>query len=81
MKRRDVGAEKSSWLPSITLDDVTFSSMVEKWERENGHSVDPLESLRKKCNECNCDPCECEEEWNSVEEISSETESSMEEIS
>ena len=45
--------------------------------------LSPLEKLRgwKTCEECNCDPCECEEEWNSVEETSSETESSMEEIS
>ena len=51
--------------------------------------LSPLEQLRgwkepevELCNECDCEPCECEEEeWNSVEEISSETESSMEEIS
>ena len=46
-------------------------------------TLSPLEKLRgwKTCEECNCDPCECEEEWNSVEETSSEIESSMEEIS
>jgi hypothetical protein len=44
--------------------------------------LSPLEKLRKKtCEECNCDPCECEEEWNSVEETSLETESSMEDHS
>jgi len=43
----------------------------------------PLEKLRgwKTCEECNCDPCECEEEWNSVEETSSTTESWMEDHS
>ena len=43
----------------------------------------PLERLRgwKDCEECNCDPCECEEEWNSVEETSSETESLKEDHS
>lgn len=50
--------------------------------------LSPLEQLRgwkepepelEPCNECECDPCECEEEWNSVEETSSETESSTEE--
>ena len=47
-------------------------------------SLSPLEQLRgykEPCEECECEPCECEEEWNSVEETSSETESSMEEIS
>lgn len=41
----------------------------------------PLERLRghKICEECNCDPCECE--WKSVEETSSETESSTEDLS
>ena len=57
MKRRDVGAEKSSWLPSITLDDVTFSSMVEKWEREKRvvqifepHAIKSTQSIDR------CDP-------------------------
>jgi hypothetical protein len=47
-------------------------------------SLSPLEQHRgykEPCEECNCEPCECEEEWNSVEETSSEIESSMEEIS
>ena len=56
-----------------------FEGIEEPVEETLSH----LEKLRgwKTCEECNCDPCECEEEWNSVEEISSETESSMEEIS
>lgn len=43
----------------------------------------PLEKLRgyKICEECNCDPCECEKEWNSVEETLSETESLNEDLS
>ena len=31
----------------------------------------PLEKLRKAslgCKECECDPCECEEEWKSADE-------------
>jgi hypothetical protein len=45
--------------------------------------LSPLERLRghKICEECDCDPCECEEEWNSVEETSSTTESSTEDHS
>jgi len=41
----------------------------------------PLEKLRgwKTCEECGCDPCECE--WKSVEETLLETESSMEDHS
>lgn len=53
-------------------------------EKEDTSDWTPLEKLRGKkelCLECNCDPCECEEEWNSVEETLSETESSTEEPS
>ena len=34
-------------------------------------SWSPLEKLRKAslvCEECECDPCECEEEWKSADE-------------
>jgi uncharacterized protein YfcZ (UPF0381/DUF406 family) len=36
------------------------------------------EKFLNGCEECESDPCECEEEWNSVEETSSTTESWME---
>ena len=58
---------------------------IEEPVKEPSEDWSPLEKLRgwkdPSCEKCNCDPCECEEEWNSVEETSSETESSMEETS
>ena len=48
---------------------------------EPTEGLSPLEKLRgwKTCEECGCDPCECE--WKSVEETLSETESSTEDLS
>lgn len=71
--------KRGMWKSSHGAAKFSSKEEAEKWERDNGH--DPLESLKKKCNECGCDPCECEEEWNSVEETSSMTESSMEDHS
>lgn len=49
---------------------------------EPAKDLSPLDKLRiKVCEECECNPCECEEEWNSVEETSSTTESWMEDHS
>jgi hypothetical protein len=59
-----------------------FEGIEESVESTMEEPLSPLEKLRKKtCEECNCDPCECEEEWNSVEETSSMTESWMEDHS
>ena len=59
--------------------------IVQKVEKEDTSKWSPLEKLRGAslviCEECECNPCECEKEWNSVEETSSETESSTEEPS
>ena len=73
--------KRGMWKSSHGAAKFSSREKAEKWERENGHTVDPLEMLKKKCNECGCDPCECEEEWNSVEETSSMTESLMEDHS
>jgi len=71
--------KRGMWKSNHSAKKFFSKEEAEKWEEENGHS--PLESLRKKCNECGCNPCECEEEWNSVEETSSTTESWMEDHS
>ena len=70
--------KRGMWKSSHGAAKFSSREEAEKWERDNGH--DPLAALKKKCNECDCDPCECEE-WNSVEETSSTTESSKEDHS
>jgi len=30
--------------------------------------LDQLRGLKQPCNECACDPCECDEEWKSADE-------------
>jgi len=83
--------KRGMWKSSYSSIKFVSEAQAEAWEIDNGFKQvktveenqdwTPLEKLRgwKGCNECGCDPCECEEEWNSVEETSSETESSMEE--
>lgn len=85
--------KRGMWKSSHSFKKFASKFEAEKWEAENvfqlapkelvENSVDwsPLEKLRgwKSCEECNCDPCECE--WKSVEETLSETESSTEDLS
>ena len=61
-----------------------ISNPTPKAIEEPSDDWSPLEKLRGAslviCDECECNPCECEE-WNSVEETSSETESLKEDHS
>ena len=75
--------EAKDWEEKNNFRAVVVKEVVEEVVEEEP-TLSPLERLRgwkDPCNECECDPCECEEEWNSVEETSSETESSTEETS
>ena len=62
----------------------TIKEAEEVIEKEDTSNWSPLEKLAGQkiavCDMCECNPCECEE-WNSVEETSSETESSTEDLS
>jgi hypothetical protein len=59
--------------------------LIEKTSNQDTSNWSPLEKLRGEkiaiCDECECNPCECEKEWKSVEETSSTTESLKEDLS
>jgi len=69
--------KRGMWKSSYSSMKFISKELAEAWEADNGFiksavieedDWSPLEKLRgrKTCNECNCDPCECE--WKSVEE-------------
>ena len=76
--------EAEAWEAGVPLPKEEEPASPKQVETTVSSEWSPLEKLRgwkETCTECGCDPCECEEEWNSVEETSSETESSKEDLS
>jgi len=76
-------AQETSTPIAETIEEA--EKVVEKTENEDVSKWSPLEKLRGTslvvCEDCNCNPCECEKEWNSVEETSSKIESLTEDPS
>jgi len=87
--------KRGMWKSSHSDQKFKTQEEAKEWENEylgieplkEESNLSPLEQLRgwkdpelvEPCNECGCDPCECE--WKSVEETSSETEFSNEDLS
>jgi hypothetical protein len=58
---------------------LTVEQPVEK--EENWSPLEKLRGYSSVCEDCECNPCECEKEWKSVEETLSTTESLKEDLS